>query len=86
MYKRLILVQSSIESPPQFSPLALRNAFNKAFLEKGVKGLIVNIISYIRSLNIVVTTTLSFLANYLLEKREIWEAIIPFKLAQKDKS
>ena len=71
MYKRLILVQSFIGSPYQISPLTLRNAFNKAFLEKGVKGLVVNIVSYTRSLNIVITTTPPFSADYLLKKREI---------------
>ena len=86
MCKRLILVQPSIGSASQFSPLALRNAFNKAFFEKGVKGLVINTISRIRSQNIVVTTTSQFLAEYLLEKKEIWEAILPFKSAQKDES
>jgi hypothetical protein len=84
--KRLILVQSPTGSPPQFSPLALRNAFNKAFLDKGVKGLVVNTVSRTRSSNIVVTTTSHFSAEYLLEKKDIWEAILPFKSAQKDES
>ena len=84
--KRLILVQSSTGSSSQFSPFALRNAFNKAFLEKGVKGPVVNTISRTQSSNIVVTTTSSFSADYLLEKKEIWQAILPFKSAQKDES
>ena len=35
--------------------------------------------------NIVVTTTSLFSADFLLEKQPIWEHIIPFKTAQKDK-
>jgi hypothetical protein len=69
MCKRLILVQSSTGSIAQFSPLALQNAFNKAFLEKGVKGPVVNMVSRTRSQNIVVTTTPHFSADYLLEKK-----------------
>jgi hypothetical protein len=84
--KRLILIQSSIGSPSQFSSFALRNAFNKAFLEKGVKGPVVNTVSRTQNQNIVVTTTPSFSADYLLEKKEIWQSILPFKSAQKDES
>jgi hypothetical protein len=84
--KRLILVQSPIGTPFQFSPLTLRNAFNKAFLEKGVKGPVINTVSRTQNQNIVVTTTPTFSADYLLEKKDIWQSILPFKSAQKDES
>jgi hypothetical protein len=38
------------------------------------------------SKNIVVTTTSLFSADYLLEKKAIWEKVIPFKTAQKDQT
>ena len=81
--KRLILIRSARISI-DFSPLALRNAFNKAFLDKGVKDLVVATVSRSLGQNIVVTTTSLFSADFLLEKQLIWEHIIPFKTAQKD--
>jgi hypothetical protein len=81
---RLILLQATSSSNTSFSPLALRNAFNKAFLAKGIKGPIVATISRTLGKNIVVTTTPEFSADFLLEKQAIWEHIVPFKLAQKD--
>ena len=69
----------------RFSSLVLRNAFNKAFIDKGVKGPVVATVSKTLGQNIVVTTTDSFSADFLLEKRSIWEHIYPFLTAQKDK-
>ena len=54
-----------------FSLLVLRNAFNKAFLDKGVKDLVVATISRSLGQNIVVMTTSIFLANFLLKKQAI---------------
>jgi hypothetical protein len=81
---RLILIQSTSSSNTTFSPLQLRNTFNKAFLDKGIKGPIVATISRSLGKNIVVTTTPGFSADFLLEKQAIWEHIVPFKQAQKD--
>jgi hypothetical protein len=81
--KRLILITAP-GTQARFSPLALRNAFNKAFLDKGVKGPVVATVAKSLGQNIVVTTTDAFSAEYLLEKRAIWEHIYPFTSAQKD--
>jgi hypothetical protein len=80
---RLILVKSTGQAT-SFSPLALRNAFNKAFADKGVKGPVVTSISKSLGQNLVVTTTSQFSAEYLLENQAIWEHITPFQQAQKD--
>jgi hypothetical protein len=80
---RLILVRS-IATPPDFSPLALRNAFNKAFADKGVKGPVINTVTKSLGQNLVISTTSQFSADYLLEKQAIWEHLIAFKSAQKD--
>jgi hypothetical protein len=80
---RLILIKSP-NSSNDFSPLAIRNAFNKAFLDKGVKGPVVASVSKTLGQNVVITTTSPFSADYLLEKRSIWEHILKFKSAQKD--
>ena len=54
-------------------------------MDKGVKGPVVATVSKTLGQNIVVTTTDSFSADFLLEKRSIWEYIYPFLIAQKDK-
>jgi len=83
---RVILTQ---ENPlprgpiPGFSPLSIRNAFNKAFYNKGIKDPVVSTISRSWTGNIVVTTTPLFNADFLLDKQSIWDSIIPFKKALK---
>ena len=69
--------------PPSFSPLAIRNTFNNAFKAKGVLNPVVATISRSITGNIVVTTTPTFDADFLLSKKSIWDGIIPFKKAQK---
>jgi hypothetical protein len=82
---RLILVRSAA-TPLDFSSLALRNAFNKAFADKGVKGPVVNTITKSLGQNLVVSTTSQFSADFLLEKQAIWEHLVAFKSAQKDEA
>jgi hypothetical protein len=62
----------------------MRNAFIKAFLDKGVKDPVVATVSRTRGQNIVVSTTNQFSADFLLEKKSIWEHILHFESAQKD--
>jgi hypothetical protein len=81
---RLILVKSPTGQAITFSPLALRNAFNKAFLDKGVEGPVVTSVSKSLGQNLIVTTTSPFSADYLLENQTIWEHLVSFQLAQKD--
>ena len=84
---RLVLVKSELfptSSTEAFSPIQLRNAFNKAFEDKGIVGPVVATVSRSILRNIVVTTTPSYSASFLLEKKAIWEHITPFKSAQLD--
>jgi hypothetical protein len=82
---RLILIKSPTRSNSTFSLLAVQNVFNKAFSEKGVKGPVVATVSKTLSQkNIVITTTSTFSADFLLENRSIWEHVIAFQSAQKD--
>jgi hypothetical protein len=83
---RLILVKSATGSQTHFNPLAIRNAFNKAFADKGIEAPVVASVSRSLSQNIVVTTTSAFSADFLLEKQSIWEQVIAFKAAQKDEA
>lgn len=81
---RLILVKTSTGTSTSFSPLATRNALNKAFAEKGIKGPVVTSVTKSLGQNLVVTSTSPFTADFLLEKQAIWQHLIAFKSAQKD--
>jgi hypothetical protein len=81
---RLVLVRSPTGQPFQFSAFTLRNAFNRAFEDKGVQGPVVASVTKSLGQNIIITTTESFSADFLLDKRGIWEHVVPFHSAQKD--
>jgi hypothetical protein len=81
---RLILIKSVASTNANFSSLATRNAFNKAFSDKGIKGPVVATVSKSLGQNLIVTTTSAFSADFLLEKQDIWQHIVPFRAAQKD--
>jgi hypothetical protein len=83
--RQLVLIQESQvhsqQNRPTFDPLALRNAFNLAFTNKGVNGPVVASVTSSKRENIVLTTTPAFTAKYLLEKVDIWQHITQFKEA-----
>jgi hypothetical protein len=83
--RQLVLIQESQVLSPEnraaFDPLALRNAFNLAFANKGVNGPVVASVTSSKRENIVLTTTPAFTAKYLLEKVDIWQHITRFKEA-----
>jgi hypothetical protein len=88
--RRVILVQATplLAKGPTlgFNPLEIRNTFNRAYAAKGVSEPVVATIARSNSGNIVVTTTTIFTADYLLETKEIWAGIIPYKEAHKPQS
>ncbi len=67
----LILVKSPIGTDTNFLLLAIRNAFNNAFLEKGIKGLVVALVTKSYGQNLVVITIGAFSTKFLLEKQPI---------------
>jgi hypothetical protein len=83
--RQLVLIQESpvlsLQNRPAFDPLALRNAFNLAFANKGVNGPVMASVTSSKRENIVLTTTPAFTAKYLLEKIDIWQHITQFKEA-----
>jgi hypothetical protein len=81
---RLILIKSVTSTNSDFSPLATRNALNKAFSDKGIKEPVIATVSKTLGQNLVVTTTSAFTADFLLEKQDIWQHVVPFNTAQKD--
>jgi hypothetical protein len=85
--RRVILVQDLERlSDSPFSPIRLRNTINLAFQAKGVKEPVVATVSKTLAKNIVVTTTDSFSASYLLEKEALWAHLIPHQAILKDTS
>ncbi|KAF1934871.1 hypothetical protein EJ02DRAFT_309788, partial [Clathrospora elynae] len=75
------LSSRQLDNPTPFNSLALRNAFNKAFASKGVPSPVIASVTSSKRENIVLTTTPSFNAKYLLENQEIWESVTYFKAA-----
>jgi hypothetical protein len=83
---RVILIRDPKTGPiQQFSPFSVRNALNKAFSDKGVKGPVIASVTKSTGGNLVLTSTKDFSADFIIEKETIWGSIIPsYKSAQKD--
>ncbi|EDO03782.1 predicted protein [Sclerotinia sclerotiorum 1980 UF-70] len=73
--KRLILIKSLIYQPHSFTSLNTRNKVNEAFKKAGINGPIISAITTTRSGNFILTTNSPFNAQFLMEKKEIWDKI-----------
>ena len=79
------VIATATEPLGDFSPLSIRNEINKAFFTKGIKEPVIATISKSQGNNLVITTTKSFNANYLLEHEQVWRSLFPtIKEIQKD--
>jgi len=76
--RQLILTQNG---STQINSLALRNKINDAFASNGVKSPVIASVSLSFKKNIVLTTTSTFNAKYLLENKDIWAKLIFFQEA-----
>ena len=76
--RQLILTQNG---STQINSLALRNKINDAFASNGVKSPVIVSVSLSFKKNIVLTTTPTFNAKYLLENKDIWTKLISFQEA-----
>lgn len=81
--RRVILVQDPTKTY-NMSPLEVRNRINHAFATHSVKGPVVNLVARTNTKNIAINTTEEYTADFLLEKKEVWEHLIPHISAQKD--
>jgi hypothetical protein len=79
--RQLVLTQEEHQTAAAIDPLAIRNAFNAAFAAKGVSNPVVASVKASKRENIVLTTTPSFNAEYLLEHINIWKHLATFKEA-----
>lgn len=82
--RRLILIKSSNTSSESFSPLTARNQINAAFGKAGIKGPVVASVAKTFNQNLVITTSEAFTAQFLLEKKVIWNHLLQFSKIQKD--
>lgn len=83
--RRVILVQAP-ESPPLDSPITVRNRINHAFAKSNINGPVVRAVAKTSNKNIVITTTEEYNADFLIEKKEIWQGLVPFVAMQKDQT
>jgi hypothetical protein len=79
--RQLVLTQEEHQTAAGIDPLAIRNAFNAAFAAKGMSNPVVASVKASKRENIVLTTTPSFNAEYLLEHINIWKHLATFKEA-----
>ena len=79
--RQLVLTQEENQNTAGIDPLAIRNAFNAAFAAKGVSNPVITSVKVSKRENIVLTTTPSFHAQYLLDHIEIWKHLATFKEA-----
>jgi hypothetical protein len=70
VYKHLILVQPKDQNL-DFSPLTIRNKLNLVFASKGIKDPVIASITKTLGGNLVITTTPTFSAAFLIEKKTI---------------
>lgn len=83
--KRLILIRQGPSS--DFSAIRIRDSINNAFREKGVTSPVIALVTKARfSNNLVLTTTDSFSADFLIEKEPLWTHLYPNTIIQKDTS
>jgi hypothetical protein len=81
--RRLILIRQSLIE--DFSSIRIRDSINNAFKAKGVIMPVVALVTKARfSNNVVLTTTDSFSADYLIEKQSIWIHLCPNTTIQRD--
>ena len=80
--RQLVLITP--ESPnSDINSMTLRNNINNAFTKAGAqKPVILTVGRSLVRRNIVLTTTESFTAEYLLEKKAIWEHLVPHTTCQ----
>ncbi|EDN95916.1 hypothetical protein SS1G_12121 [Sclerotinia sclerotiorum 1980 UF-70] len=83
--KRLILIKPLIYQPPSFTPLNTRNKVNEAFKKAGINRPVISAITTTRSGNFILTTNSPFNAQFLMEKKEIWDKILDAERIQIDK-
>ena len=75
--KRYTLLQARNIQANTFSSINTRNTLNLAFKEKGIKELVISIVSLSLRGNIVVTTTPEFNIKFLILNEGVIKGVLP---------
>ncbi|PMD62558.1 uncharacterized protein K444DRAFT_524174, partial [Hyaloscypha bicolor E] len=66
-----------IKQASLFSTISTRNSLNTAFCSKGIKGLVISMISLSLKSNIIVNTTPEFNSDFLVQNQAIIKEVLP---------
>jgi hypothetical protein len=66
-----------MEQATSFSAISTRNSLNTAFRSKGIKGLVISMVSLSSRGNIIVNTTPEFNSDFLVSNIEIIKGVLP---------
>ncbi|PMD56428.1 uncharacterized protein K444DRAFT_693855, partial [Hyaloscypha bicolor E] len=66
-----------IEQASLFSAISVRNLLNNAFRAKGIKGLVISIVSLSSKGNIIVNTTPEFNSDFLVQNEATIKGVLP---------
>ena len=66
-----------IEQASSFSAISIYNLLNTAFCLKGIKGLVISIVSLSSKGNIIVNTTPEFNSDFLVQNKAIIKGVLP---------
>ncbi|PMD65270.1 uncharacterized protein K444DRAFT_519378, partial [Hyaloscypha bicolor E] len=65
-----------IEQASLFSAISIRNSLNTTFCSKGIKGLVISIVSLFSKGNIIVNTTPEFNSDFLVQNQAIIKGVL----------
>ncbi|PMD65267.1 uncharacterized protein K444DRAFT_499792, partial [Hyaloscypha bicolor E] len=75
--RKCTFLLAHIEQATSFSAISTRNSLNTAFRSKGIKGLVISIVSLSSKGNIIVNTTPEFNSDFLVQNIEIIKGVLP---------
>ena len=65
-----------IKQASSFSAISTRNSLNTAFRSKGIKGLVISMVSLSSKDNIIVNTTPEFNSDFLVQNQAIIKGVL----------
>jgi hypothetical protein len=70
-----------MEQASLFSTILTRNLLNTTFCSKGIKGLVISMVSLFSKGNIIVNTTPEFNSNFLVQNQAIIKGVLPLVIS-----
>lgn len=75
--RKCTFLLAHIEQATSFSAISVRNLLNTAFRSKGIKGLVISMVSLSSKGNIIVNTTPEFNSDFLVSNIDIIKGVLP---------